>query len=55
MKEIRKENLLELSKDAGETMLKGLKDLENRFPGLWHAARGIGTFGAVDCPTTAIR
>lgn len=55
LKEIQNQNLLKVSQDAGETMLKGLKDLESRFPGLWNAARGIGTFGAVDCPTAAIR
>ncbi len=55
VKEIRKQDLLGLSVKAGDTMLHGMKDLERRFPGLWHAARGLGTFCAVDCPTPELR
>merc|ERR1712223_599459 len=55
VKEIKTHDLTGLSLKTGDTMLKGLKELERRFPGLWHAARGRGTFAAVDCSTVAIR
>jgi len=55
IKEINKQDLLGLSQKAGDVMLNGMKDLERRFPGLWNAARGLGTFCAVDCPTAEIR
>ena len=36
-------------------MLKGLSELENKFPSLLNAARGRGTFCAIDCPSAQIR
>ena len=55
LKEMKSQDLLGLSQKAGDVMLNGMKDLERRFPGLWNAARGLGTFVAVDCPTAEIR
>ena len=55
LKEMKSQDLLGLSQKAGDVMLNGMKDLEKRFPGLWNAARGLGTFAAVDCPTAEIR
>jgi len=40
---------------SGEVMLSGLKSLANQFPGMIQAARGIGTFCAIDCPTVVLR
>lgn len=55
VKEMRSQGLLGLSEKAGDTMLNGMKELQLRFPGIWSAARGLGTFCAVDCPTPEIR
>jgi len=55
LKEIKTQDLLGLSRKAGDVMLNGMKELEKKFPGLWHASRGLGTFCAVDCPTAEIR
>jgi 4-aminobutyrate aminotransferase/(S)-3-amino-2-methylpropionate transaminase len=53
--EIQKGDLLGLTQRSGDVILNGLKDLQMRFPGIWSAARGIGTFCAVDCPNAEIR
>merc|ERR1719510_2878760 len=55
IKEIKSQNLLGLSLDSGKVMLSGLKELQKRYPGLLHSARGIGTFCAVDCPNANVR
>jgi len=55
LQEVQSQDLLALSQKSGETMLQGLKELESRFPNLWYAARGLGTFCAVDCPNAEIR
>jgi len=55
VKVIQRDNLLETQVASGKVMLDGLKDLQARFPGVFHAARGLGTFIAVDCPTEAMR
>jgi len=55
VKVMKKENLIEQSNTTGAVMLKGLLELENRFPSLLNAARGLGTFCAIDCPTAQIR
>ena len=52
---MKKQNLIELSNTTGAVMLKGLLELENRYPSLLNAARGLGTFCAIDCPTAQIR
>ena len=55
MEQIKSKNLLDLSVQAGKTMLEGLKNLEKRYPGILYAARGLGTFCAIDAPNAAIR
>lgn len=55
IKEIKDKNLLGLTNEAGDVLLRGLKELQQRYPGLLHAARGLGTFCAVDCPNASIR
>ena len=55
VKTIKSENLLDLQVQSGAVLLNGLRDMEKRFPGLFHASRGLGTFCSVDMPTEAIR
>jgi 4-aminobutyrate aminotransferase/(S)-3-amino-2-methylpropionate transaminase len=50
---IKKDNLLENTKKTGEVLLGGLKDLQKKYPGLVHSARGLGTFCAIDADSTA--
>jgi len=52
---IRAENLLEETSKAGNVLLDGLFDLQDRFPGILNSARGRGTFCAVNCDTGARR
>ena len=52
---MKQQNLLELSNKTGEVMLNGLLDLENKYPSILNAARGRGTFAAIDCPSAQIR
>ena len=52
---MKQQDLVELSNKTGEVMLKGLSELENKFPSILNAARGRGTFCAIDCPTAQIR
>ena len=53
LKTIREDNLLEETRKAGDVLLKGLKDAQNKFPGLVHSARGIGTYCAINADTSA--
>jgi len=55
LKTIKKDNLLDNTIKAGDVLLNGLKDAQNKFPGLIHSARGLGTFCAIDCDTPARR
>jgi len=55
VKVIKQQNLVELSNKTGDVMLKGLIELENQYPSLLNAARGRGTFCAIDCPSASIR
>ena len=52
---MKQQNLIELSNKTGDVMLKGLEELESKYPSLLNAARGKGTFCAIDCPTAQIR
>lgn len=52
---MKQQDLIELSNKTGDVMLKGLEELENKYPSLLNAARGKGTFCAIDCPTAQIR
>ena len=39
----------------GEVLMKGMRDLEARFPGQIKNVRGRGIFGAFDCASTQKR
>ena len=51
LKTIIEDNLLEETQRAGDVLLAGLKDAQNKFPGLVHSARGIGTYCAINADT----
>lgn len=51
LKAIDKDNLLENTIQAGDVLLTGLKNLQTKYPGLVHSARGLGTFCAIDADT----
>ena len=53
LKTIKKDNLLENTVKSGDVLLNGLKDAQNKFPGLIHSARGLGTFCAINADTPA--
>jgi len=55
LKTIKQEKLLENTQAAGDVLLSGLKDLQNKYPQYLHSARGLGTFCAIDCDTAARR
>merc|ERR1711936_166238 len=55
VKEIQEEQLLDRVEAAGETIMSGLTELQNKFPALLSKARGRGTFCAVDLPDVAAR
>ncbi|XP_050393587.1 4-aminobutyrate aminotransferase, mitochondrial isoform X2 [Patella vulgata] len=45
---MQEENLIELNAKVGSYFLKGLTDLQKRYPGLIKNARGLGTLTAID-------
>ena len=53
LKTIKDDNLLEETRKAGDVLLKGLKEAQDKFPGLVHSARGIGTYCAINADTSA--
>ena len=53
--EIEEQNLLDVVKSAGSTLLEGLERLQAKFPSVLANARGVGTLVAVDCATTEMR
>jgi len=55
MQTIKKDNLLENTRQVGEVLLNGLKDLEKRYPQFLNSARGLGTFCSVDADTAERR
>jgi len=55
LKTIQKENLLEETQRSGHTLLNGLLELQQKFPGLLNSARGRGTFCAVNLSSGAQR
>lgn len=55
VKVMKQQNLIELSNKTGDVMLSGLQELENKYQSILNAARGKGTFCAIDCPTAQIR
>lgn len=52
---IKRDNLLELNRDTGAYTLDGLKKLCKMYPDIARNARGLGTFCAIDCPSSEIR
>ena len=52
IKTIKQENLLETANQSGKVLLNGLKEIELRYPGMVHSARGMGTICAIDAVTT---
>lgn len=52
---IERDNLLEVVKDAGKTLLEGLEEMQQKYPGVLANARGVGTLVAIDCDTPARR
>lgn len=55
LKEIKEKNLLDSVKKTGKYLLSGLKSLESKYPSFLEAARGVGTFAAIDFKTPALR
>jgi len=53
--EIRNQNLLDSVNEVGQVLLGGLKDLQNKYPGVLQNARGLGSLCAVDMPSTSVR
>ena len=53
LKTIQKDNLLQLTTEAGKALQDGLKSLEKKFPQYLNSARGLGTFCAINCDTGA--
>ncbi|XP_012943653.1 4-aminobutyrate aminotransferase, mitochondrial [Aplysia californica] len=53
--EVKNKQLVATAAEVGQVLLKGLKDLQQKYPGLLQKARGLGTLCAVDMPTVAIR
>jgi len=49
LKTIRSENLLQNTLASGDVLMKGLLDLQSRYPQFVKNARGRGTFCAIDC------
>ena len=55
LKTIKADNLLENTLEAGDVLMRGLRELEARYPQYLRAARGRGTFCAIDCDSGARR
>ncbi|XP_062502312.1 4-aminobutyrate aminotransferase, mitochondrial-like [Corticium candelabrum] len=52
---IQRDNLLERVRQSGKTLLFGLESLQNLYPNFVSRSRGVGTFCAVDFPSTEDR
>ena len=55
LKTIKSDALLENTLQTGEVLMRGLRELEGRYPQYLSAARGRGTFCAIDCDSGARR
>jgi len=53
VKEIKEKNLLENVNITGQYLKNGLLDLQKRYPQLVSNVRGLGTFLALDLPSSA--
>jgi len=49
LKTIKQDDLLENTRQAGDALLTGLKELQAKFPQYLNSARGLGTFCAINC------
>ena len=50
---IKQDDLLDNTRQAGDVLLNGLKELQNKFPQYLNSARGLGTFCAINCDSGA--
>ena len=55
LKTVREENLIENTRRTGEVLLKGLNNINKKYPNLIQNARGLGTFCAFDMPDSGKR
>ena len=51
----KRDNLMELNKQTGAHLLKGLEEACKNFPDLIHSARGLGTYCAFDAVDAKMR
>ncbi|CAH3040411.1 unnamed protein product [Pocillopora meandrina] len=49
VKVVREESLLQRVQESGRVLLNGLEHMQEKYPGLFSRARGVGTFCAIDC------
>ncbi len=47
---IKEQQLLERVRASGQALMDGLLEIQERYPGVVTAARGLGTMCAFDCP-----
>lgn len=52
---IQEQNLLSRVNETGDHLWSGLNELQKRFPDLLSRVRGLGTYGAIDLPSTEVR
>jgi len=52
---VQKDNLLQRTKDAGATLIKGLRDLNQTYPNMVMNPRGLGTLCAFTMPDMEVR
>ena len=55
LKTIAADNLLQNTMESGDVLMKGLTDLQRKYPQYLKNARGRGTFCAIDCDSGARR
>jgi 4-aminobutyrate aminotransferase/(S)-3-amino-2-methylpropionate transaminase len=53
LKTIKQDNLLENTRQTGDVLMSGLKELQTKFPQYLNSARGLGTFCAINCDSGA--
>ena len=52
---MKEDSLLDRVNETGKTIMRGLYDLETRFPEVLSRARGLGTLCAIDVKNLALR
>lgn len=55
LKTVKEENLIDSTKRTGDVLLKGLKEINKKYPALIKNIRGQGTFCAFDMPNAGTR